>query len=272
MIPIRDDNPSIGTPYVTITLIVVNVLLFLVEAAQGPGIEGFIWKYGYVPAQLVRGDEELRRQMQVKASETQVIDRWGRVRVIQTALPYNAVVALPAWVKIFLCMFLHGGWMHLGGNMLYLWIFGNNVEDRLGPGLFVFFYLATGLAGNLAHTFFGPSATPLVGASGAISGVMGAYILMFPHSRILALLPLGWYWMTVRLPAWVFIGVYYLLQNVSGAVSGTLGGRSDNVAYLAHIGGFAAGAAFALVLPRRQNGGAYYTRRSYDDDDVDFEI
>jgi hypothetical protein len=165
-------------------------------------------------------------------------------------------------------MFMHGGWMHIIGNMWYLWIFGNNVEDRLGPILYLALYLATGLAGNLAHTAFDASVVPLVGASGAISGVMGAYVLAFPRARVLAAVPLGWYWMTVKLPAWIFLGIYFVFQNLFPALGGAVSGHEkSNVAFLAHIGGFIVGAVLILVLPKQPTLAVDRPAPAYDDDD-----
>lgn len=254
MIPIRDENPTHGTSYVTIALIVLNCLVFLYEVTRpGDGMQQFVWKYGYVPAEFVQGSEAVRKEMQAanNAAPTVARDpRTGRpVLVRPQQLPVDEATLYPAWVNIFTCMFLHGGWMHLLGNMLYLWIFGNNIEDRLGPVLFVVFYIGTGVAGNLAHTWWDPSYVPLVGASGAISGVMGAYIILFPRVRILAVIPWYFYWFTVRLPAWLFLGVYYLIQNLVPALRPNQG----SVAYWAHLGGFAAGAAMILLFPRRKH-------------------
>jgi membrane associated rhomboid family serine protease len=172
-------------------------------------------------------------------------------------------------VNIFTAMFLHGGWMHLIGNMLFLWIFGNNIEDRLGHVLYLIFYLATGAIGNLAHTLMNPVAQPLVGASGAISGVMGGYIMLFPHSRILALLPIGWYFMTVKVPAWIFLGFYIIFQNVFEVLGGNQRGP---VAYLAHIGGFVSGMALIWIFPRRARPAFARTARPIDDEEVDLVI
>lgn len=281
MIPIRDDNSAFHPSVMTVTLIVVNVLVFLAELAQGPDMQRFVWKYGFVPAELVESREELRRDATENAPEEIVIDRYGRMRVDafgdpvkrRVELPYREMVAIPAWVNIFTCMFLHGGWMHLLGNMLYLWIFGNNVEDRLGPVLFLVFYLATGVAGNLAHTFYEAGVVPLVGASGAISGVMGGYILLFPRARVTALVPLGWYWFTVRLPAWIFLGVYIIFQNIFPVLGGAGGPGRGGVAFLAHIGGFLAGMALIYVFPHRAVPRfAPAARRIVDDDDADLVI
>jgi len=272
MIPIRDDNPTFHPCVVTVGLIVVNVLVFLAEISQGDaGMQRMIWKYGFVPAELVQSREELRREMVVNAPYEQVVNPFGRVFTRPQRLPFREVVELPAWINIFTSMFLHGGWLHLLGNMLYLWIFGNNIEERLGPVLFLVFYLATGVAGNLAHTAYEANVFPLVGASGAISGVMGAYILLFPHARVLAIVPLGWYPVSVKLPAWIFLGVYFVFQNLFPAVHGTLIGQTSNVAFLAHIGGFVAGMALIYVLPHRRV--PQVTRRFVDqDDDADIVI
>jgi len=257
MIPIRDQNPTSSTPYMTILLIMLNMGVFFYQAWGPGGADRMIWKYGYVPAELVQGSAGFAAHLREHPIVEVRRDAQGRpLRYVLTGRPVlqvNTVAneqapALPAWVNIFTCMFLHGGWMHLLGNMLYLWIFGNNIEDRLGSTLFTLFYLGTGVVGNLAHTLFDPGVVPLVGASGAISGVMGAYVLLFPRTRILALVPVGWYPLYVSLPAWVFLGIYFVVQNLYPATF-TAGG---NVAYWAHIGGFVAGAALILVFPRRR--------------------
>lgn len=280
MIPIRDDNPTAGTPVVTIALIVINVLVFFAELGQGQRMQEFIWKYGYVPAELTESRTDLRRAMIEDAPlqpatdqfGNRLVDPFGRPLARRVPLPFDEATALPAWLNIFTCMFLHGGWGHLLGNMLYLWIFGNNVEDRLGPLLFLVFYLATGLVGNLAHTLFDSGVVPLVGASGAISGLMGGYLLLFPHARVLALVPAGWYWFTVKLPAWIFLGVYVVLQNAFPVLGGFVGaaGQRSAVAYLAHLGGFVGGMAFIHLFPHRP--APQQPRREISDDDADLVI
>ena len=279
MIPIRDENPIHTTPYVTIGLIVVNCLVFVFEVTRSDaGMNRFIWTYGYVPAQLVNDSAEFRREMEENGPVRQVVDPFGRPVFdgrgrpvgVRQKLPIEEATAVPAWINMFTCMFLHGGWMHLLGNMLFLWIFGNNIEDKLGPVLFTVFYLGTGLAGNLAHTAAEAGVVPLVGASGAISGVMGAYILLFPHARVLTLIPAGWYWFTMRLPAWLFLGIYIVVQNFVPAFRGGQG----SVAYWAHIGGFAAGAGLIYLFPRRKHPPQAARRSSgrFFDGDADFEI
>lgn len=156
-----------------------------------------------------------------------------------------------AWDRVVTSMFLHGGWAHIGGNMLYLWIFGDNVEDRLGPGRFLLFYLLAGLGAGLAHYLIEPSsALPTVGASGAIAGVLAGYLVLFPRARITALVPLGFYLKLMELPAWVLIGLWFVIQIGSGLLS--LGWSEGGVAWWAHVGGFVVGAVLVrLFVPPR---------------------
>jgi membrane associated rhomboid family serine protease len=215
MIPLRDVIPSRTTPVVTITLIVLNTLVFLYQLALGPEINAFVREYGLVPAQF-------------------------------------SVVAL------FTSMFLHGGLLHFGGNMLYLWIFGDNVEDRMGHGRFVVFYLLCGAAAALAQTYMQPdSFVPMVGASGAIAGVMGGYFVLYPRSRIVTLVPIFVFIQLIELPAIFFLGVWFLMQFVSGVgsiASATGGEPAGGVAFWAHVAGFVAGVGAVLVFrkPERQ--------------------
>ncbi|MFQ5428830.1 MAG: rhomboid family intramembrane serine protease [Phycisphaerae bacterium] len=293
MLPIRDNNPTHSTAYVTISLIVLNCLIFLFEVWGPVDQTQFTWKYGFVPAELVRDSDgfraacsqEIQQQFQEDpAMHRQVTDRWGRplyyrgrpvllqdkaaIKVATQATVENAV-GLPGWLNIFTCMFLHGGWTHLIGNMLFLWIFGNGIEDRLGPWLFLIFYLGTGVCGNLLHTYFDPGFVPLVGASGAISGVMGGYILLFPFARILAIVPIGWYPATISLPAWSYLGIYILLQNLWPAFSGA---GKGNVAYWAHIGGFASGMALIHAFPHHKRPPPARPAHDSIEDDADFVL
>jgi membrane associated rhomboid family serine protease len=277
MIPLRDDNPTHHLPRVTIGLIALNVAAFLLQATLNER-EGdrFIWKYGFVPAELVNSPEAFREELPEHAPVVQARDRRGRPLfnalgqplLARTRVPVASAAALPAWMNLFTCMFLHAGWLHLIGNMWYLWIFGNNIEDRLGPVLFGVFYLGTGAVGSLAHTWWEASWVPLVGASGAVSGVMGAYILLFPHARILALVPAGYYLLTVKLPAWIFLGVYLLAQNLFPAYFTS----GSHVAYWAHIGGFATGAALIKLFPSRLGAAKARRWRPIHDDDADIVI
>ena len=213
MIPLRDVIPSRTTPYITVTIIVVNALVFVFE---------------------------LRLPLT------------DRARFIEV---YGIVPASVASLSLLTSMFLHGGWLHFLGNMLYLWIFGDNVEDRVGHGRFIVFYLTCGLAATLAQVVSNPtSVVPIVGASGAIAGVMGAYFVLFPRSRVLTLLPLFIFWELIEVPAILFLGFWFLLQLLSGVGSVGAGQDFSGIAFWAHIAGFATGAVaiFFFRRPERQ--------------------
>jgi len=200
---------------VTITLIAINVMVFLYELSLGRGIEAFTLYWGLVPAAF-------------------------------------------SWVAVFTSMFLHGGFLHVGGNMLYLWIFGDNVEDRMGHGRFLVFYLLCGVAAALAQTITVPdSVVPMVGASGAIAGVMGAYFVLYPRSRIVTLIPIFFFFQVVEVPAIFFLGIWFLMQFVSGVgsiVSAVGGASGGGIAFWAHVAGFVAGVSGVVVFrrPERQ--------------------
>jgi membrane associated rhomboid family serine protease len=220
LIPIHDDNPTRSFPFVTIAIIAVCILVFLWEASFGAQMQRAIFMFGAVPATIFDGK----------------------------MLPPDLQV-IPPWASIFTSMFMHGGWMHLIGNMLFLWIYGNNVEDCMGHVRFIVFYILCGIAAFFAHALTDPASTiPMVGASGAISGVLGAYILIYPHARILVVVPLGFFIHTMRLPAGVVIGFWFLLQFISSALSDP---SSGGVAWYAHIGGFLAGVVLIPFLKYR---------------------
>ncbi|MFO7460599.1 MAG: rhomboid family intramembrane serine protease [Desulfatiglandales bacterium] len=206
MIPIRDTTQSRNYPVVNNTLIGINVLLFLVQLMQGPGIERFFFTYGLVPARYTNPE---------------------------IAVYFTPVQQGLAFVSF---MFLHGGFLHLLGNMWSLHIFGDNVEDRLGPLRYLVFYLLCGWLSGLTHFFFNlDSRIPTIGASGAIAGVMGAYLILFPFARILTLIPIFFIPYFVEIPAFVFLGIWFLLQFLSAtAVRSGMGG----IAWWAHVGGF----------------------------------
>lgn len=215
MIPLHDDNPTRNTPYVTIGIIIVCVLVFLWELSLGKRLELAVYSLGMTPA-IVFGNKHLLPELNL----------------------------VPEWMTIFTSMFLHAGWMHLIGNMLYLWIFGDNVEDAMGHGRFLVFYLLSGVFAVLAQALPDPNSTiPMIGASGAISGVLGAYLLMFPHARVLVVIPFGFYLHTTRIPAGLVLAFWFLLQLFSSATSS---GQQGGVAFGAHIGGFIAG---MLLIP-----------------------
>jgi len=206
---------------VTIALIGANVLVFLYQISLGfEHGAAFVAIFGAVPAQF------------------------------SGAVPH-AVPVLPPGLTIATSMFLHGGVLHLLGNMVFLWIFGNNVEDATGHLRFLVFYLGCGAAAAAAHIVFHPASNvPMVGASGAISGVLGAYFLLYPHARIVTLVWLGFFAQTVQIPAFVFLGFWFLVQSFSWAVGG--GGGGGGVAFAAHVGGFVAGLLLLVPLKQRQ--------------------
>jgi membrane associated rhomboid family serine protease len=170
---------------------------------------------------------------------------------------YGVVPARLSWMSMVTSMFLHGGWLHFLGNMLYLWIFGDNVEDRIGHARYVLFYLFCGVAAALAHVYMNPvSKIPTVGASGAIAGVMGAYFVLYPHSRVLALVPLFIIWEIIEVPAIIFLGIWFLMQFFSGvgSIAADAAVETGGVAFWAHVAGFIAGvvAVFVLRKPARR--------------------
>jgi len=224
MIPLRDAIPSHSFPAATVLLIALNVLIFLYELSLGRALEMFIMQYGAVPLRFIL------------AGQTEQVSTAERV------------------VPLFTSMFLHGGWLHLGGNMLYLWIFGDNIEDRLGHVTFLVFYLVCGLAAALTQIYINPtSKIPMVGASGAVAGVLGAYLVLFPHSRILALIPILFFFQVVELPALLFLVFWFLMQFLSGAVAITgTPYATGGVAWWAHIGGFVSGMALGFLFPKRK--------------------
>lgn len=217
MIPLRDSHPSLRPPGLTYTLIILNVLVFFLELSLGPQLRKFILAYGFVP-----------RRFLVSVGEGE----W-----------------LAALIPVFTSMFLHGGWLHLIGNVWTLYIFGDNVEDTLGHGLFLAFYFFCGVAACLAQFLTGPNSTiPMVGASGAIAGIMGAYFALFPWARVLTLLPLFPFFPIIEIPAYIFLGFWFLLQFFSGTLSILGPGIKGGVAFFAHVGGFAVGYLVMRVL------------------------
>ncbi len=217
MIPIRDINPRRHFPVVTMVLVALNILVFVFEMLipTEAGLDSLAFTWGLVPYEL-------------------------------TTLKPIALVTL------FTSMFIHGGLLHLGSNMLYLWIFGDNIENALGSLRFAFFYLLCGVGAALAQVLTGPSSTiPMVGASGAISGVLGAYLVLFPKAQVETLVFLGYFLRLVRLPAAAVLGMWILLQLLSGFAS--LGMEATGgVAFFAHIGGFFSGIVLVLLLRRRR--------------------
>jgi len=227
MIPLRDTIPSDSRPIATIGLIAVNLVLFFYELSLGRELDIFIMQYGAVPIKFIRA---------------------GYV---------DDVSWVSRFFPLFTSMFLHGGWIHVLGNMLYLWIFGDNVEDRLGHGRFVVFYLLCGLAAALTQIYLSPSSRiPMVGASGAVAGVLGAYLLFFPSSRVLALVPIVFFLQVAEIPAFIFLLFWFFIQFLSGAAAiNSSQYMTVGVAWWAHIGGIVSGMAlgslFRLIFSKR---------------------
>ena len=218
MIPLRDENPSSTVPVVTRTIIVLNCLVFVYEIMLGEGLRPFMFQWGLVPERLT------------------------------LALRYHEEPVMTAGVTLVTSMFLHGGWLHLLGNMWYLSIFGDNIEDRLGKARYLLFYLLIGALAGTMHYLVNPSSRlPTVGASGAIAGVLGAYAVTFPRARVITLLPLFPFFQVVALRAVWALGLWFVFQFFSGALS--LGiGNAGGTAWWAHIGGFVIGAVTMKLM------------------------
>jgi membrane associated rhomboid family serine protease len=221
MLPLRDDNPRRTVPVINVVLIIVNVMMFLWEVSLGTSLERALSMVAFVPARF-----------------------------------WFAPFAISNIMSIFVSMFLHGGILHLGGNMLYLWIFGDNVEDRLGHVKYLVFYVACGLAATLAHAFVNPSSVvPSIGASGAIAGVLGAYLILFPRTRVLTLIPILFFITIREIPAIVVLGLWFVLQLFVGVGSiGVQSASEGGVAYFAHIGGFAFGMLLVVLMGGTRRG------------------
>jgi membrane associated rhomboid family serine protease len=218
MLPLKDLNPTRRTPVITYGLIAANVLVFLWEQSFSAGeLQEQLLNLSIVPAQVVEN-------------------------------PFS----LETFLDFVRSMFFHGGWAHLLGNMLYLWLFGDNIEDRMGRLLYPFFYLAGGFAAALAQVAIDPSSTiPLIGASGAIAGILGGYLIMFPGVKVRGIIPLGWFARWAEWPAWAVLGLWFVLQLFNGAISlGVQTGAMGGVAFFAHIGGFLAGIAMTWAFMR----------------------
>lgn len=258
MIPLADENPTRTQPYIVYALIALNVLVYLIDiSGSGSPMGGRLWEYSLVPRSVVQ-------------NAPTTITYVGPVtlpngQTILARVPVEHQGLNPQWLTIFTSMFMHGGLLHIGGNMLYLWIFGNNIEDALGHFKFLIFYLICGVFAAAAQILSAPSSTtPMVGASGAIAGVLGAYLLLYPSARVKTLILLGFFWDVAAIPAVFVLGLWFVIQLVGlGGSGGQLGG---GVAYWAHVGGFAAGVIIALLLGGRgitQRRSSYYYQSKY---------
>lgn len=221
MIPLRDENPTRTFPLVTIAIIVINALVFLYELSLGSGLEAVVKRFGVIPYELTHP------------------------------------VGVAVFLTLLTSLFLHGGFLHILGNMLYLWIFGNNIEDKLGHLRFIFFYITCGIAASLGHVLSALSSRiPTIGASGAISGVLGAYLVLYPNAKILTLVPLFYSFRIIRINAKWFLLIWIIMQIFSGTASVTYADSSvrTGVAWFAHIAGFFAGILFLFLLSPRKKG------------------
>lgn len=219
MIPIKDVNPRRRFPIVNVTLIILNVVVFFFELQLGERIEKLFFLFGLIPAEVT------------------------------TALATNSF-SIAILLTFFTSLFLHGGWMHLLGNMLYLWVFGDNVEDKLGHFRYLIFYILSGIGASLLHVFIDPLSTiPTIGASGAIAGVLGAYMLLFPRARVITVIPIFIFLQVAELPAFLLIAFWFVIQFFNGLLSlGFQTAGMGGVAWWAHIGGFVVGIILAIPL------------------------
>jgi membrane associated rhomboid family serine protease len=230
MIPLRDDQPRFSTPFLTYFLIGLNLLIYLFESVLAyPSQRALVYQMGLIPANV-----------------TALVSVPGHVNPAAALLPF------------FTSMFLHGSWMHVIGNMWFLWIFGDNVEDYLGHFKYLVFYLLTGLAAALAQVALTPfSRVPTIGASGAIAGILGAYFILYPRARVLMWFPIIFFF---HLPAWIVLGYWFLLQFLGGAASfATASNSTGGIAFWAHVGGFIAGLAMIKAFAERPHRRRYGT-------------
>ena len=222
MIPFRDNIPSRSFPIITILIILLNTLVFFYELALGRYLEPFVFHYGVVPA---------------------AVFAWPN-----SDLPVSAVT-----LPFITSMFLHGGWLHLIGNMWYLWIFGDNIEDRLGHFTYLIFYLLCGIGAGIVHTVLNYNTTvPSIGASGAIAGVLGAYLVSYPGARVLTLIPIFIFMQIIEIPALIVLGLWFIMQFFYGAAAlAATTANAGGVAWWAHVGGFLLGMILVGLFPRR---------------------
>lgn len=240
MFPISDDNSDRHlTPYVNYVFIALNILVFFLFQGMGNNL-GFTYAFSTVPSEILTGNDMI------------TADRSVVVQGQSYMVPGLQPTPIPVYLTMITSMFMHGGFGHLFGNMLFLWIFGDNIENRLGHTRYLLFYLVCGILASLSHVFASyfmgmDLDTPSLGASGAISGIMGAYLILFPRRRVMVWILRA----VVPVPAMVSLGIWIALQVVSGL--GMLGGQSDGVAYAAHIGGFLAGMLLVKFFDKGQD-------------------
>ena len=223
-IPLKDSNPTTHFPYLTVLIIAANVAVFSFQLFSPQGLQYFVYKMGAIPYEITH----------FKALSLVLMD--SREPLARLSPPLTLIVS----------MFMHGGIFHLAFNMLYLWIFGNNVEDFLGPIRFILFYLVSGLGASLTHILFNPgSQVPMIGASGAIAGILGAYLILYPHAQVLTLVFLFFFIRIIAIPAAIVLGLWFLIQVLNIGAGG-------GVAWFAHIGGFLVGILLVKTLAKRR--------------------
>jgi membrane associated rhomboid family serine protease len=260
LIPIRDDNPTTHRAYVTLGIIVVNVLVFVLWQRPWSSQEEqelFSFCHAMIPYEVVHrtnlASGGLPARHAIDAAEIGISGRDLQLllqgRAVDPAAPdFHGCPGKSWWQSVFVAMFLHGGWLHIAGNMLFLWVFGNNVEDKIGHAPYLVFYLFCGVVAAAGQILVDPgSVIPNLGASGAIAGVLGAYLVMFPGRRVYSLVPILFIFTLMPLPAIVVLGFWFLLQFFSG-VTGLAQHVNGGVAYFAHVGGFLAGLLLALLF------------------------
>ncbi|NLL61291.1 MAG: rhomboid family intramembrane serine protease [Candidatus Atribacteria bacterium] len=228
MLPLRDEIPTKRVPIITIIIILLNCLVYFYQFFMIKDLHYFVYSYGLIPYEITKG-----------------------VSLVPS-------VSTPIQLTVFSSMFMHGSLVHLAGNMLYLWIFGNNVEDFLGKLRFIIFYVLSGIFAALGQIIVSPNSTvPMIGSSGAIAGVLGAYLILFPRARITTLVFFGFFIRLVKLPAIFFLGLWIIYQFLYGLTEVSLSGGGAGVAWFAHIGGFVGGIILIKLLSPRKN---YYSR------------
>lgn len=233
LLPIKDNNPTVHFPVMTVSLIAINVAVFLYELTLGPQLGRFIAAFGATPYEI-----------------SHRVDLVGHIAGFPFAHQEGPHFI---YLTLFSSMFMHGSFLHIFGNMLYLWIFGNNIEDLLGPLKFLLFYLFCGLAASLAHIAVQPdSPVPTIGASGAVAGVLGAYLVMYPRARVVTVVFIFIFIRLIMLPASFVLLFWFILQAFSGFASLATGASGAGVAWFAHIGGFLAGLVLIRAVTNRR--------------------
>ncbi len=231
MIPLRDNVITQRFPIMNVSLIFLNILVFLYQLMlPGEAAYHFVTQYGVIPVELTGGFTSF----------------------FSGNLEYTILIP-GAILSLFTATFLHGGWLHLIGNMIYLWVFGDSIEDRLGSLRYLGIYLSMGAMGSIFHVLFNPlSSTPLIGASGAIAGVLGCYLLLYPRASILTLVPIGFFITFIHIPAILFLGIWFLLQLFNALGTQAVGAGAQSVAWWAHVGGFLVGLIMVIFLRAQQ--------------------